>query len=588
VAWATILVLGATIGYAEEPTMAYWDADRVSQILDRTLTIRLEPDLSGLSAAERSTVNDLLAAGRLMHELYLESRHREGLAALESLAELDDREQRESLLDLFRIFKGPIATTLSNERQAFLPVEPEVPGRNVYPHGLGREEIREFAESRPDRKASLFDVRTVVRRATAENLASDRGTLAAHPVLAVLHPGLESDLEMLAETPNPAALYAAPYSVAYADKLMQVYNLLNRAAATIREEDGDFATYLANRARDLLTDDYESGDASWVKGRFGSLNAQIGSYETYDDELLGVKSFFSTSILLRDDERSRELAAAIDNLQSLENSLPYESHKAVQSDIPVGVYNVIADFGQARGTNTASILPNESDHARKYGRTILLRYNVMTHPDLFANTRAAWQAAVADKHADDLVLEGGFNRTLWHEVGHYLGPGTTEDGQSFGVALGEFSDLIEELKSDLVSLHVAPALLANDYYDEAGLKAVYADGIRRTLQRVEPRRSQAYQTMQLMQMNYFFANELLKWDSSAGRLVIDYEQYPETVEKMLREVLSIQLSGNAELASDFIERYGTWDESVHGVIANNISAASKYRYRLVRYEALGE
>ena len=39
-------------------------------------------------------------------------------------------------------------------------------------------------------------------------------------------------------------------------------------------------------------DDYESGDAAWVTGHFKNLNAQIGSYETYDDELYGVKTFF--------------------------------------------------------------------------------------------------------------------------------------------------------------------------------------------------------------------------------------------------------------------------------------------------------
>ena len=51
-----------------------------------------------------------------------------------------------------------------------------------------------------------------------------------------------------------------------------------------------------------------------------------------------------------------------------------------KSDISVGVYNIVADFGQSRGANTATILPNDADHTRKYGRTILLRYNIMANP----------------------------------------------------------------------------------------------------------------------------------------------------------------------------------------------------------------
>ena len=36
-------------------------------------------------------------------------------------------------------------------------------------------------------------------------------------------------------------------------------------------------------------------------------------------------------------------------------------------ELPTGVYEVIADFGQSRGTNTATILPNEAYIARRYG-----------------------------------------------------------------------------------------------------------------------------------------------------------------------------------------------------------------------------
>jgi hypothetical protein len=45
-------------------------------------------------------------------------------------------------------------------------------------------------------------------------------------------------------------------------------------------EDPDFAAYLSQRARDIISDDYEGGDAAaWVRGRFNHLNAQIGSFD---------------------------------------------------------------------------------------------------------------------------------------------------------------------------------------------------------------------------------------------------------------------------------------------------------------------
>ena len=114
---------------------------------------------------------------------------------------------------------------------------------------------------------------------------------------------------------------------------------------------------------------------------------------------------------------------------ALEDSLPYENHKKIREDIPVGVYDVVADFGQSRGGNTATILPNQSYLARRYGRAVLLRANIMREPKIFQGTSHTWEAALAPEHKNDLSADGNFYRTLWHEVGHYLGVDRTKDGR---------------------------------------------------------------------------------------------------------------------------------------------------------------
>ena len=108
-------------------------------------------------------------------------------------------------------------------------------------------------------------------------------------------------------------------------------------------------------------------------------------------------------------------------IQALENSLPYDNHKKVKEDISVGVYDVVSDFAQSRGGNTATILPNEALYARRYGRTIMIRANILQNPEIFAANKAAWQVAVAPAHQNELTPDGQFYYTLWHEVGHYLG-----------------------------------------------------------------------------------------------------------------------------------------------------------------------
>ncbi|MBA2502360.1 MAG: NUDIX hydrolase [Pyrinomonadaceae bacterium] len=570
----------------------YWPSERSQAIIDKTQSVRLAPDLAHLSAGERAAIGKLLEVGVIFQNIYEQQRHAHALTAQRDLQQLHrrlgSRAPTQNLLALYRLNQGPIATTLENKREPFLPVEMSPPGRNVYPWGITKEETEAFLAARPDRRDSILDLRTVVRRATAENLQRDLGKLKQYPALATLHPKLQPDLEGISARPDAKNLYAVPYSVAYADELVRAHGLMNEAADAVEKDDEEFARYLRNRSRDLLSNDYESGDAAWITGRFKNLNAQIGAYEVYDDELYGVKTFFAFSLLSTRRAETDELRKAMRGLQSLEDSLPYERHKKVREDIPVGVYDVIADFGQSRGGNTATILPNESYLARRYGRTILLRSNIMRNPDIFQGTNRAWEEAVAPAHRSELTSDSNFYRTLWHEVGHYLGVDTTKDGRDLDTALEENSSLLEEMKADLVSLYVADALQKQGYYTSAQLRSVYASGINRVLQNNRPRREQPYNTMQLMQWNFFLENGLLSFDPQTKKLGINYDKYHDTVGKLLAKVLEVQHAGDKTAANRFIEQYTKWDENLHGVVAKNIREQQQYRFRLFKYAALGE
>jgi hypothetical protein len=586
---ALTICLLAGVAHAEVPD-GYWGLEQTQPLLDTTMRVKLAPDLSHLSGNEFQALEELLAAGRVMNTLYENQKHRGAAAAKATLVELHEASggslETQNLLDIYYLSKGPIATTLDNVRGPILPADAEQPGKNVYPFGLDRTEIDAYLAAHPDKVAEIKDLRTVVRRSSAENLAADLAKLDTYPAIDVLHDGLRERLQ--GEQPDEHSFYAIPYALAYAEDMATVRQHLLAASHFIEDESPDFAAYLQNRARDLLSNDYESGDASWVTGDFANLNIQIGSYETYDDSLLGAKAFFSASVLARDARKSEALVDAMAGLQAIEDSLPYQHQKTVRSRIPVGVYEVIADFGQARGANTATILPNEAEHARKYGRTILIRSNILSNPVLFANTKKRYDSAVDARFRDHLTSGGSFNRTLWHEVGHYLGVSVTADGENLSVALGDRTDLLQELKSDLVSLFSAPALRASGYHDDDSLRAQYADGVRRTLQIEQPRPEQPYQNMQLMQFNFFMELGLLEVDSGSAQLIVNYDRYHEVVTEMLEQVLQIQYSGDYEMAGQFISRWNYWDEKLHGELADKMRDSGIYRRTIVRYHALGD
>ena len=551
----------------------YWPESKSNEILAKTETTRLAPDLSGLKDNERAALADLLKVGDIMQRLYEEQRHHQALSSYKELVRLHEAtgktKRTQNLLTLYRLNHGPIAATLDNKREAFLPVAAQLPGKNMYPIDVTKEELDAFLAANPSLRDDILGERTVVRRANKASIDRDRNTLAKHPALRELHPELTARLSAM-ET-NSKAFYAVPYALAYADQLFEAQRLLMSAATKLDATDAEFARYLRNRARDFITNDYESGDASWVTGRFNRFNAQIGAYESYDDALYGAKAFFSMSILVTNDAATQDLRRALGSLQDVENALPYDAHKQVRSDIPVGVYEVVADFGQARSANTATILPNDPLFARRYGRTILLRENIMRHPAIFAADLRVFRAVTADGHANDYASEGNFLRTLWHEIGHYLGPN--------GDALDEYSDSVEEMKSDLVSLFALHRM------NHPSLRAIQAGGIRRTLQNVKPRADQPYQVMQLIQFNWFLDKGLLTADAN-GKLTIHFDKYQDAVGSLLKEVLRLQATADKAATKTFYDRWTTWTPELHDKVAARIREAQGARWRLMTYDAI--
>src|SRR5437016_11559926 len=262
----------------------YWPLEKSQPIIDKTQTIHLAPDLSQLSVGEKKAVAKLLEVGKIFQGIYEDQRHKQALSSYRSLDTLvrsyisPAPAETANLLTLYRLFQGPIATTLENKREPFLPVDPIVPGKNMYPWGVKKEEVETFLAAHPEWRDELLGPRSVVRRLTLPNLNRDLNVLTKYPALDTLHPGLKRHLRAqllnlgrsggaLSDAPyvvagadqlirasrplNEGGFYDAPYSIAYADQLIKSHGLLNEAADALQKDDEEFARYLRNRARDL-------------------------------------------------------------------------------------------------------------------------------------------------------------------------------------------------------------------------------------------------------------------------------------------------------------------------------------------------
>ena len=141
---------------------------------------------------------------------------------------------------------------------------------------------------------------------------------------------------------------------------------------------------------------------------------------------------------------------------------------------------------------------------------------------------------------------------------------------------------MEEMKADLVSLFALHRM------QHPALRAIQASGIRRTLQNVKPRSDQPYQTMQLVQFNWFLDKGLMRADPATARLTIGYDRYVDTVDSLLKEVLRLQHAGDKAAVDEFFQKWTSWTPQLHDKLAERIRAAQGARFRIVKYGALGD
>ncbi len=95
-------------------------------------------------------------------------------------------------------------------------------------------------------------------------------------------------------------LIGVPYREEYKTLLVPMAQALRDAAAL--SPDAQFANFLRLRADALLSSDYYKSDLAWLELRNPRFDVIFAPYETYLDDLLGVKTSFGASVLVRNEE----------------------------------------------------------------------------------------------------------------------------------------------------------------------------------------------------------------------------------------------------------------------------------------------
>lgn len=471
---------------------------------------------------------------------------------------------------LFDAQKGIFALDRdSNMVKLAADLEPKS-GIGIYPADLTKEEfhsilIKMLKDGKADRVAVILNQRSMVERDGAELKGIDYVDYFKEDFQY-----MASELEKAAETSTNADfneyLKLQAKALRTADPMLDAY--ADKKWATLQDTPLEFTITRENYSDEMTESVVENPELKQLLDENGiipiskdCLGGRVGIVNKKGTEaILNVKKYLP---LMAQN-------MPLNNMYVQNISADQESK---QTMVDVDLVAVYGDVGEYRaGITLAENLPNDDKlsltklgggRRNVYHRQIRLitsddakekmqkRLNAMLNPDLH-------------KFYND---EADHWFTIGHENGHSLGPKSGTEG------LGKYKSIIEENKADMVSLAMLDVLTEAGMYTPEQRKQIIITYASDNMMMAKPTLSQAHRVRSVMQ-NYFFIKEGAITISPEGVLDVNVEKMVPTAQKMLKEIIEVQLSGDFNRGEKYVNDYFVWTPEME-IMSQNIKKVSK-------------
>lgn len=505
-------------------------ASNLEQRLGRLPPVQMPFSTAGLSKEEIEEVDELVEASRLLGDIYWRQIDPPALTLYKELTAngVPPRNTEAGRLTHYLFVNGS-RYDLFEGNAPFVGTKPIPPGRAFYPEDLTRSEIEAYVKQHPAEKAALYSATTLVRR-------------------------------------DGDKFKAIPYHVAFAEFLKPAADALRRAAAL--SNDAAFADFLRKRADALLSDDYYPSDIAWLNLKSPRIDIVFAPYETYDDELLGLKTTYGAAILIRNDAASQKLELFQRYVADIQDSLPLAAEdrpskhglatpmEAADSpfraaDLRHG-YQVVADN-----------LPNDPRiHEEKGSKEIFFKNFQDARTD-YVVLPVARQVMRADQAA--LASgEGYLAAVMMHEICHGLGPSfarTPQGKRPINEAIGPGYSPLEEAKADVVGMFALDWLLQRDALPPARREEYYASYLAGIFRSVRFGTAEAHSRAEMMELNYLEEQGAVKRNPD-GRYEVVIVKMTDAFRSLAKELLTIEATGDRQRNEAWFAKYGRMPASL--------------------------
>jgi len=486
--------------------------------LARFKPVRMPYNASALSPRERQMVDQLVIALQQFENIFWRQSDPEGLALYKALEKVDTPLARNTRHYLF--INGS-RWDLVNENEPFIGRQPMPPGHALYPADLTRTQVDAYVAAHPDRKAVVFDPYTIVRRKGAD-------------------------------------LTGVKYHDEFAAFLKPAAAALRKAADLA--DDQAFGKFLRLRADALFTDDYYASDLAWLDLQNPKFDIIYAPYETYLDDLLGVKTSYGAAILIRNDVESQKLALYQKWIPEIQDALPLApaDRPSVRGHVtPMEVMDAPLRAGDLRHgyQAVADNLPNDPRIHEQKGTKKIFFKNFM---DARVNEVILPLAAriMNPAQAKRASAEGYLATTVMHEICHGLGPAFARvNGKNVSIreAIGRTFSALEEAKADVVGMLALRWLVDKGVLPKERLEEYYASELAGIFRTVRFGTGEAHGRAEMMEFNYF--SEQGAFVKANGRYQVDFAKIGPATGRLAKELLEQEATGDRSRADAWFSKY---------------------------------
>lgn len=516
-------------------------------------------EYASLAEGDKQALKHLVKAANAINNVFMKQDNPDNLAFKKFLEEESAKgnEDAQMTLTLFSAQIGMNAVDSEANKIFLAKNTKELPGKGFYPTDLSKEEFHKILIEMIN-NGEIESVRTILNQRSM-----------------VVRDG--------------AKLKGIDYTEYFTEEFSYIADELEAAAEVSTNE--EFNKYLRLQAIALCENNPKNdayADKKWAELQDTPLEFTI-SREQYADEMTGtvveneelnklleqhnIEAISKDSIGIRvgivNKEGTEKLLEIKKYMPILAQHMPYkdeyeqnisEGDDEKQTMVDVDIVTLRGDEGTYRGGITlAQNLPNNDKPSLKIGggrRNVYHRQiRISTSPEAKEKRQKRLDATLAKEWHKYYNQEADHWFTIGHENVHSLGP------KSGTEALGKYKNIIEENKADMGSLALLDVLTELGMYTEEEKKQILVTYAADNFLKAKPNLSQAHRVRTVMQSKYFLENKAV-WLDEEGHLQIDMDKMVPTAQKMLSEIIRVQLSKDFATGEKYVIDNFVWTEEM--------------------------